>query len=224
MVVSELRGEKIDIIPHNDEPARFVAKALSPARVREVLVDDDAKQATVVVPDDQLSLAIGKEGQNARLAARLTGWRVDIKSESEFAEEEAELGYEEDEDVTGRCHAVLSSGKRCPNAALPGSRYCGLPAHQALQAQEGDRVNGAQAEEEPVPEEAPAAEEQPAPEAAPAAEEQPAPEEVPAAEQQPASEQPAAEEDHAAAEPVAEQPAAEEPAPEPAPAAAEEER
>jgi len=212
MVVSELRGEKIDIIPHNDEPARFVAKALSPARVREVLVDDDAKQATVVVPDDQLSLAIGKEGQNARLAARLTGWRVDIKSESEFAEEEAELGYEEDEDVTGRCHAVLSSGKRCPNAALPGSRYCGLPAHQALQAQEGDRVNGAQAEEEPVPEEAPAAEEQPAPE------------EAPAAEEQPASEEPAAEEDHAAAEPVAEQPAAEEPAPEPAPAAAEEER
>src|SRR5215218_3885114 len=69
MVVSELRGEKIDIIPFNEEPARFVAKALSPARVREVLVDDDAKQATVIVPDDQLSLAIGKEGQNARLAA-----------------------------------------------------------------------------------------------------------------------------------------------------------
>ena len=69
MVVSELRGEKIDIIPYNDEPARFVAKALSPARVREVLVDDDNRQATVVVPDDQLSLAIGREGQNARLAA-----------------------------------------------------------------------------------------------------------------------------------------------------------
>ena len=132
MVVSELRGEKIDIIPYNDEPARFVAKALSPARVREVLVDDENKQATVVVPDDQLSLAIGKEGQNARLAARLTGWRVDIKSETEFAEEEAELGLEPEEDVTGRCHAILSTGKRCPNAALPGSRYCGLPAHQAL--------------------------------------------------------------------------------------------
>ena len=88
MVVSELRGEKIDIIPYNDEPARFVAKALSPARVREVLVDDDARQATVVVPDDQLSLAIGREGQNARLAARLTGWRIDIKSETEFATEE----------------------------------------------------------------------------------------------------------------------------------------
>src|SRR5918911_858217 len=88
MVVSELRGEKIDIIPFNEEPARFVAKALSPARVREVLVDDESKQATVVVPDDQLSLAIGKEGQNARLAARLTGWRVEIRSETEFADEE----------------------------------------------------------------------------------------------------------------------------------------
>jgi transcription termination/antitermination protein NusA len=140
MVVSELRGEKIDIIPHNDEPARFVAKALSPARVREVLVDDENKQATVVVPDDQLSLAIGKEGQNARLAARLTGWRVDIKSESEFAEEEGDLGLDQDEDLTGRCHAVLSTGKRCPNASLPGSRYCGLPAHQALADQEGDHV------------------------------------------------------------------------------------
>jgi transcription termination/antitermination protein NusA len=132
MVVSELRGEKIDIIPHNDEPARFVAKALSPARVREVLVDDEAKQATVVVPDDQLSLAIGREGQNARLAAKLTGWRVDIKSETEFSQDE-ELGYEEEEqEVDGRCAAVLSAGRRCPNASLPGSRYCGLPQHQAL--------------------------------------------------------------------------------------------
>src|ERR1022692_409047 len=107
MVVSELRGEKIDIIPYNDEPARFVAKALSPARVREVLVDDDAKQATVIVPDDQLSLAIGREGQNARLAARLTGWRVDIKSESEFAAEEAEQGYGEQLEATGRCAATM---------------------------------------------------------------------------------------------------------------------
>ena len=87
MVVGELRGEKIDIIPWNDEPARFIAKALAPARVREVLVDDDSMQATVIVPDDQLSLAIGREGQNARLAAKLTGWRIDIKSETEFAME-----------------------------------------------------------------------------------------------------------------------------------------
>ena len=137
MVVSELRGEKIDIIPYNDEPARFVAKALSPARVREVLVDDAAKQATVIVPDDQLSLAIGREGQNARLAARLTGWRVDIKSESEFAAEEAEQGYGEQLEASGRCAAIMSNGRRCPNAALPGSRYCGLEAHQALEAGDG---------------------------------------------------------------------------------------
>jgi transcription termination/antitermination protein NusA len=139
MVVSELRGEKIDIIPFNEEPARFVAKALSPARVREVLVDDEAKQATVIVPDDQLSLAIGKDGLNARLAARLTGWRVDIRSETEFAEEEAEMGYAEEE-VAGRCAAILANGKRCPNASLPGSRYCGLPAHQALEGQDTDYV------------------------------------------------------------------------------------
>jgi transcription termination/antitermination protein NusA len=139
MVVSELRGEKIDIIPFNEEPARFVAKALSPARVREVLVDDEAKQATVIVPDDQLSLAIGKDGLNARLAARLTGWRVDIRSETEFAEEEATMGYAEEE-VAGRCAAILANGKRCPNASLPGSRYCGLPAHQELEGTETDYV------------------------------------------------------------------------------------
>src|ERR687884_444048 len=98
MVVSELRGEKIDIIPYNDEPARFVAKALSPARVREVLVDDDGKQATVVVPDDQLSLAIGREGQNARLAARLTGWRIDNLSQAAIAQDTGDDDYQEAND------------------------------------------------------------------------------------------------------------------------------
>ena len=141
MVVSELRGEKIDIIPWNPEPARFVAKALSPARVREVYLDDDARDATVVVPDDQLALAIGKEGMNARLAARLTGWKVDIKSDTEFATEEAEAAYAgegEEQEFTGRCSAILSTGKRCPNAALPGSRYCGVPAHQELAHKEAE--------------------------------------------------------------------------------------
>jgi N utilization substance protein A len=139
MVVSELRGEKIDIIPWNPEPARFVAKALSPARVREVYLDDDGKEATVVTPDDQLALAIGKEGMNARLAARLTGWKIDIQSDSEFAQAEAEAAFGgggEDEEFTGRCAAILSNGKRCPNAALPGSRYCGVPAHQELAERE----------------------------------------------------------------------------------------
>jgi N utilization substance protein A len=138
MVVSELRGEKIDIIPWNPEPARFVAKALSPARVREVLVDDESSEATVVVPDDQLSLAIGKEGLNARLAARLTGWKIDIVSETEFARTEAEAAYggAGEEEFSGRCAAVLSTGKRCPNTSLPGSRYCGIPAHRDLAARE----------------------------------------------------------------------------------------
>src|SRR5216110_3317032 len=151
MVVSELRGEKIDIIPWNNEPARFVAKALSPARVREVYIDDDSREATVVVPDDQLALAIGKEGLNARLAARLTGWKVDIQSDTEFAQAEAAAAYGggEGEEFTGRCAAVLSNGKRCPNEALPGSRYCGLPAHQALALQDSEDVEPIVTEAEP---------------------------------------------------------------------------
>jgi len=137
MVVSELRGEKIDIIPWNPEPARFVAKALSPARVREVLVDDESSEATVVVPDDQLSLAIGKEGLNARLAARLTGWKIDIQSETEFARAEADAAFGgQEEEFSGRCVALLSTGKRCPNTALPGSHYCGIPAHRQIAERE----------------------------------------------------------------------------------------
>ncbi len=142
MVVSELRGEKIDIIPWNTEPARFVAKALSPARVREVYIDDETKDAIVVVPNDQLALTIGKEGLNARLAARLTGWKVDIQSDEQFARAEAEAAFGgeggEGEEYTGRCGVVLSNGKRCPNTALPGSKYCGVPAHQALTGSEAE--------------------------------------------------------------------------------------
>jgi len=138
MVVSELRGEKIDIIPWNPEPARFVAKALSPARVREVYIDDDTREATVIVPDDQLALAIGKEGLNARLAARLTGWKIDIQSDTEFAQAEADAAYGGGDEVefSGRCAAILSNGKRCPNASLPGSRFCGVPGHQELAKRE----------------------------------------------------------------------------------------
>ncbi len=154
MVVSELRGEKIDIIPYNDEPARFVAKALAPARVREVLVDDENQQATVIVPDDQLSLAIGREGQNARLAARLTGWRIDIRSESDFADEDAGEIEGEEEESAGRCRAILSNGRLCPNAALAGSRYCGLPAHQELTNTDSDYVDPSMAgQEDAAPEE-----------------------------------------------------------------------
>src|SRR5204862_3225715 len=95
MVVTELRGEKVDIVPFSEEPSEFVMKALSPAKVKEVRIDEESGTAEVIVPDYQLSLAIGKEGQNARLAARLTGWRVDIKSETQLADEEAGYSGEE---------------------------------------------------------------------------------------------------------------------------------
>jgi len=158
MVVSELRGEKIDVVEWSENPAEFVSNALSPARVKEVRVDETQHTAEVIVPDNQLSLAIGKEGQNARLAAKLTGWRIDIKSESQ-AKEEAETtsildaskedkiplseegsleessievgGYMEDD---GICRATKSSGERCANKARPGSIYCGV--HKKLEEAE----------------------------------------------------------------------------------------
>jgi N utilization substance protein A len=93
-VVNELRGEKIDIVLYSDDPAQFVAEALSPAKVKSVRIDEAERTAHVIVPDYQLSLAIGKEGQNARLANRLTGWRIDISSESQAAERRSEQVYE----------------------------------------------------------------------------------------------------------------------------------
>jgi len=112
-VVNELRGEKVDIVEWRDDVRQFIAEALSPARVRQVILDDDEMEAIVVVPDHQLSLAIGKEGQNARLAARLSGYRIDIRSETEqmgggesdAADEEAAAGAGDEagagEDVEG---------------------------------------------------------------------------------------------------------------------------
>jgi transcription termination/antitermination protein NusA len=93
-VVNELRGEKIDIVRYSEEPVEFVSNALSPSKVVSVNVEEEEKVARVVVPDHQLSLAIGKEGQNARLAAKLTGWKIDIKSESEAAETAEDEGEE----------------------------------------------------------------------------------------------------------------------------------
>jgi transcription termination/antitermination protein NusA len=133
MVVGELRGEKIDVVPYAEDPATFVANALSPAKVKRVSIDEASHTANVVVPDHQLSLAIGKEGQNARLAAKLTGWRIDIRSESQVSgaprnEQEAE---EAEVQTDGQCEAVTSLGVRCKNRARPGSRYCGI--HQKLE-------------------------------------------------------------------------------------------
>jgi N utilization substance protein A len=87
-ITNELRSERIDVVPYSDDPIEFIQAALQPARVREVRLDETEGIATVIVHDQQLSLAIGKEGQNARLAARLTGWRIDIRSENEGVEEE----------------------------------------------------------------------------------------------------------------------------------------
>lgn len=161
MVVSELRGEKIDVVEWNEDPAKFVANALSPAKVKDVKINEEEHTAAVVVPDNQLSLAIGKEGQNARLAAKLTGWRIDIKSESQAKEdtettrilgvpdeelpiaeasdlEEGTLevgGYMEDDGAQDYiCRAVKSSGERCSNKARPGSKYCGV--HKKLEDEE----------------------------------------------------------------------------------------
>jgi N utilization substance protein A len=85
-VVQELRGERIDIVPWNPDPARYVCSALSPAQVSKVIIDEAARSMDVIVPDDQLSLAIGRRGQNVRLAVQLTGWKIDIKSESKMRE------------------------------------------------------------------------------------------------------------------------------------------
>lgn len=92
-IVDELRGEKIDIVKWNEDPGVYIASALSPAKVLDVQVNEEEKKARVIVPDYQLSLAIGKEGQNARLAAKLTGWKIDIKSESQA--QEAGIDYED---------------------------------------------------------------------------------------------------------------------------------
>ena len=135
-IVEELRGEKIDIIKWSEDPAQFIAAALAPSDVVDVIMAEEGKACRVIVPDDQLSLAIGKEGQNARLAARLTGWHIDIKSETLAAdilknvpvhEEPAAdlIGDEEDEDVR-RCEYVSEDGIQCRNQARPGSRFCGV--------------------------------------------------------------------------------------------------
>lgn len=138
-VVSELRGERVDVVLWSDDPGRCVANALSPAKVSRVLVDVENKYATVVVPDDQLSLAIGKEGQNARLAARLTGYHIDIKNESLARDVLRDIpsivGDDvEEPDGDGRCQFVFPDGRRCRNSARPGSRFCGV--HEALAATE----------------------------------------------------------------------------------------
>jgi N utilization substance protein A len=131
-IVNELNNEKIDVIEWNPDQASFIAKALSPARVKHVFLDDDpisGRTATVIVPDDQLSLAIGREGQNARLAAKLTGWRIDIKSISEGAQEEYERIHtpeyadllEEHTEIADRIAAIME--KKAANRTVMPEEY-----------------------------------------------------------------------------------------------------
>ena len=135
-VVSELNSERVDIIAWSDDPATYIANALSPAKVLNVVVDPDKNYVTVIVDEEHLSLAIGKVGQNARLAARLTGWHIDIKS-AHFAGadvyEEPNILIGDDTNYTegGFCAYVSESGSHCRNHARPGSDYCGVHANNA---------------------------------------------------------------------------------------------
>ncbi len=138
-VVSELRGERVDVILWDEDPGRYVANALSPAKVNRVLIDEEKRYAGVIVPDDQLSLAIGKEGQNARLAARLTGWHIDIKIETLAQDILSHVNVPApadddliDDDEPGRCAYVSEDGVRCRNQARPGSRFCGVHESDAI--------------------------------------------------------------------------------------------
>ncbi len=156
MVTNELRGERVDVVPFSDDPIELIQNALAPARVREVRLDEETGTATVIVSDFQLSLAIGKEGQNARLAARLTGWRIDIKSETQLAEEEAGYGDQEwaegewVEDERGDLVWKPAEGGEAMSAeewSHAAEEVGGAPAAEAVQA---DGAAEASAEAEPV--------------------------------------------------------------------------
>ncbi len=120
-IVNELQGEKIDVLPYSDDVRDFLANALSPAQVTKVELEPDGKSALIVVPDRHLSLAIGREGQNARLAAKLTGWRIDIRSESEFelqAESAAEAAQAEAEAAAAEAEAILEADRAAAVATV----------------------------------------------------------------------------------------------------------
>jgi N utilization substance protein A len=153
-VVNELRGEKIDIVPFSHDAADFATKALSPAKVKEVRIHPDTGTAEVIVPDHQLSLAIGKEGQNARLAARLTGWRIDIKSETQIRDE-AEGGLPEGEEwAEGEWVLDPDTGEQVWQPAEGG------PSMSLQEWTSGESTNGGA--EPPPPPSAPQAAEAPA--------------------------------------------------------------
>jgi N utilization substance protein A len=160
-VVAELGGEKIDVIPWNDDPAQFVANALSPAQVISVVIDEEHRIANVTVPERMLSLAIGREGQNARLAARLTGWRIDIRSDVSVAEAKAAAAKDED------AVAAPAADGSAPEAAAVATETAGDAAEAApAKPKRASRAKKAVA----IEVEAPAAEAAAAAETAPVAE------------------------------------------------------
>jgi len=146
MVVNELSGERIDIVRYSEDMTEFIRNALSPSKVSDVFVKQEEHIASVIVPDDQVSLAIGKDGHNARLAAKITNWKIDIKSESMWAEEkikEIEVKKKKKAKVKAkekvkRCKAILKNGKRCRNKAKPDSDYCGIKSHKKLEDERKD--------------------------------------------------------------------------------------
>jgi N utilization substance protein A len=159
-VMAGLHGEKIDIVDFSDDPAEFVANALSPARVNQVeIVDAEARVAKVTVPDYQLSLAIGKEGQNARLAARLTGWRIDIRPDTPDTVATAGPGRAgRGPDLPGRGPAA---GGGAPDRARRAADAVDSPRHPAGPAQRGPSADAAGSAEDfagpaPGPADAPA--------------------------------------------------------------------
>jgi len=167
MIVNELRGEKIDIVPFSEEPEEFVSRALSPAKVKEVRTDLETGTAEVIVPDYQLSLAIGKDGQNARLSARLTGWRIDIKSETQLEEEEA---YEKVDWAEGEWVVDPDTGEQVwqpaeGGPAISADDWAASSEEEAAVVEEGPQEEAAVVEEGPQ-EEAAVVEEGPQEEAA----------------------------------------------------------
>jgi N utilization substance protein A len=149
MVVNELRGEKIDVVPWSQDAATYVANALQPAKVKEVKIDPETQTALVIVPDYQLSLAIGKEGQNARLAARLTGWRIDIKSETQQAEEQRRPAAPSTPVTPDAAEPAT------PDAAPEMAAEAGAPTSEAQPAPTGAEEVGEPATEAPPAEEVP---------------------------------------------------------------------
>ena len=151
-VVNELKGEKVDIVEWNPDTKAFIAEALSPARVQEVRLDDEEETATVIVPDHQLSLAIGKEGQNARLAARLSGYRIDIRSESQElgldVEDEDEVEFETVEEGDGASAAEAQPAGDAPSPEEAADEPSTAEAEAA--APEADATSDETVEPEPA--------------------------------------------------------------------------